>query len=122
MGSIIAIIVLLVIAIYALPVVVPIILVAAIYKIIANAKYKKLEKQVLSELGFLNWEMVSYFDECVIVKSRSTLEKYDDIKFFKENKEKLEKAEKIIKRKNEVEKISIQKKKKEEEEEEIKKV
>ena len=105
MGSIIAIIVLLVIAIYALPVVVPIILVAAIYKIIANAKYKKLEKQVLSELGFLNWEMVSYFDECVIVKSRSTLEKYDDIKFFKENKEKLEKAEKIIKRKNEVEKI-----------------
>lgn len=105
MGTLIAIIILLAIAIYALPVVVPIILVVAIYKIIANVKYKKLEKQVLSELGFLNWEMVSYFDEYVTVKSRSTLEKYDDIKFFKENKEKLEKAEKIIDRKNEVEKI-----------------
>lgn len=105
MGSIIAIIILLVIAIYALPVVIPIILVVSIYKIIANVKYKKLEKQVLSELGFLNWEMVSYFDEYVTVKSRSTLEKYDDIKFFKEDKEKLEKAEKILKRKNEVEKI-----------------
>lgn len=105
MGSIIAIIILLVIAIYALPVVIPVILVVSIYKIIANVKYKKLEKQVLSELGFLNWELVSYFDEYVTVKSRSTLEKYDDIKFFKENKEKLEKAEEIIRRKNEVENI-----------------
>ena len=92
MGTILGGIILLVIAIYALPVVIPIILVVLIYKIIANSKYKKLEKQVLSELGFLNWEMVSYFDEYVTVKSRSTLEKYDDIKFFKENTEKLKKA------------------------------
>ena len=105
MGTILGGIILLVIAIYALPVVIPIILVVLIYKVIANSKYKKLEKQVLSELGFLNWEMVSYFDEYVTVKSRSTLEKYDDIKFFKENTEKLKKAEKIIIKKNEVEKI-----------------
>ena len=96
MGTILGGIILLVIAIYALPVVIPIILVVLIYKVIADSKYKKLEKQVLSELGFLNWEIVSYFDEYVTVKSRSTLEKYDDIKFFKENTEKLKEAEKII--------------------------
>ena len=105
MGTILGGIILLVIAIYALPVVIPIILVVLIYKVIADSKYKKLEKQVLSELGFLNWEIVSYFDEYVTVKSRSTLEKYDDIKFFKENTEKLKEAEKIIIKKNEVEKI-----------------
>ena len=55
MGTILGGIILLVIAIYALPVVIPIILVVLIYKVIANSKYKKLEKQVLSELGFLNW-------------------------------------------------------------------
>ena len=37
-----------------------------------------------------------------LVKSRQTLEKYDSIKFFKENKEKLTRAENIVKRKNEV--------------------
>ena len=45
---------------------------------------------------------MSYYDEFVVVKSRQSLEKYDEIKFFKENKEKLEHAENIIKRKNEV--------------------
>lgn len=51
---------------------------------------------------FSNWNIVSYLDEQVIVKSRQTLEKYDAVKFFKENKEKLEHAEMIIARKNDV--------------------
>lgn len=67
--------------------------------IITEQKYKKLETEVLKELGFSNWNIISYFDEYVTVKSRQTLEKYDDIKFFKENKEKLSQAEKIIIRK-----------------------
>lgn len=74
-------------------------------KIIRKQKYKELESEVLNELGFPNWDIISYFDEYVTVKSRQTLEKYDDIKFFKENKEKLVQAENIIKRKNEVAKI-----------------
>ena len=67
--------------------------------IITEQKYKKLETEVLKELGFSNWNIISYFDEYVTVKSRQTLEKYDDIKFFKENREKLVQAENIIKRK-----------------------
>ena len=64
--------------------------------IITEQKYKKLETEVLTELGFSNWNIISYFDEYVTVKSRQTLEKYDDIKFFKENKEKLSQAEKSL--------------------------
>lgn len=78
-----------------------IILIVAV-SIILEQKYKQLEKEVLKELGFPNWNIISYFDEYVTVKSRQTLEKYDDIKFFKENREKLVRAENIIKRKNNV--------------------
>lgn len=103
MFSLIITIILLALAVYALPVIAPIVLIVLIFTIIRKSKYKKLEKQVLSELGFSNWDVVSYFDEYVTVKSRATLEKYDDIKFFKENSGKLAKAEQILKQKKEVE-------------------
>jgi hypothetical protein len=61
-----------------------------------------LETEVLKKLGFPNWNVVSYYDEYVTVKSRQSLEKYDDVKFFKENREKLVRARNIIKRKNEI--------------------
>ena len=70
--------------------------------IIREKKYNELEKNVLSELGFFSWDVVPYYDEFVIVKSRQALEKYDDIRFFKENNEKLEIAENIICVKNKV--------------------
>lgn len=70
--------------------------------IIRAQKYKELESEVLRELGFLNWNIISYFDEYITVKSRQALEKYDDIKYFKENREKLVRAEDVIKRKNNV--------------------
>lgn len=84
--------------------------IAALYYKKAEAKairqreeqYQKLENDVLKELGFPNWNIISYFDEYVTVKSRQALEKYDDIKFFKENKEKLVSAEDIIKRKTDI--------------------
>lgn len=76
-----------------------------IVKFIIEEKYKKLEVEALQELGFSNWNIISYFDDYVTVKSRQTLEKYNDIKFFKENREKLEEAENIIKIKIGIESI-----------------
>lgn len=73
-----------------------------IIKIIWDKQYKKLETEVLGKIGLLSWYTISYFDDYVTVKSRQTLEKYDDIKFFKDNREKLVEAEKIIKKKSDV--------------------
>ena len=64
-------------------------------------EFAKLQSDVLSEINFNSWDTIPYFDEYVTVKSRQALEKYDDIKFFKDNKEALAKAENIIVRKNE---------------------
>ena len=64
-----------------------------------------METEVLQKLGFPNWSIIPYFDEFVTVKSRQALEKYDDIKFFKENEGKLQHAEAVIRRKNEVTKL-----------------
>lgn len=49
-------------------------------------QYNKLESEVLKTLGLSNWDDIPYFDEHVTVKSRQTLEKYDDIKFLKKTK------------------------------------
>lgn len=65
-------------------------------KLIANHKYKELAAEVLRALGFSGWNIVPYYDEYVTVKSRQSLEKYDDTKFFKENGDKLAQAEYII--------------------------
>ena len=62
-----------------------IIIAICVVKIINDKNYKELEADVLKELGFRNWNVALYFDASVTVKSRQTLEKYDDIKFFKEN-------------------------------------
>ncbi len=66
--------------------------------------YKNLESEALSKLGYSNWNVVAKYDELVIVKSRQTLQKYDEIKFFKENKDQLDVAGKIIAQKDEVSK------------------
>lgn len=83
------------------------IIIFVVVKIVLENKYKQLETEVLKELGFSSWNIISYFDEYVTVKSRQTLEKYDDIKYFKEHKENFTKAEKIINRKYEVGKILL---------------
>ena len=69
---------------------------------IQEAKYEELENKVLKTLGFANWSIVPYYDAHITVKSRQTLEKYDSIKFFKENREKLVEAEAILARKKDV--------------------
>ena len=79
-----------------------IILIIVVINNIIEQNYKQLEAEVLKKIGFISWNIISYFDEYVIVKSRQTLEKYDDIKYFKEHREKLVQAENIIKKKNDV--------------------
>lgn len=76
-----------------------IIVVIVVIRLNNKKKYRELEGEVLKELGFENWNIIPYIDEYVKVKSRKALENYDDVKFFKENKEKLTKAENTIKRK-----------------------
>lgn len=75
-----------------------------IIPIIVKSEYKKLETAALNKLGFSNWDIICKYDEIVIVKSRQTLQKYDEIKYFKENKNRLEIAEKTIIKKNEISK------------------
>ena len=64
--------------------------------VVIESQYKKLEATALNELGFSYWDVVCKYDEIVIVKSRQALQKYDKLKYFKEDKDRLEKAEKNI--------------------------
>lgn len=72
------------------------------FEIFKTVKYTQLERSIFQELPIKNWNQAAYFDEHVIVKSRQSLEKYDDIKFFKEKEERLERAERIILNKNKI--------------------
>lgn len=81
-----------------------IIIVVIAVSVVMNKKYKELEQAALKELGFSGWDIVPYIDRYATVKSRRALEKYDEIKYFKENSGELENAEKIIKKKDEVSK------------------
>lgn len=78
-----------------------IITIIVILKLVTAHAYKELESDVLDKLGFPNWNIISYYDARVTVKSRQTLAKYDDVRFFKEHKDKLVQAEKIVHKKNE---------------------
>ena len=83
-------------------VILAVIIVIVTVKSMNDKKYRELESEVLKKLGFRNWDVASYYDNSVTVKSRQALEKYDDVKFFKENREELARAKKVIKRKNEI--------------------
>ena len=83
-------------------VIVVLIVTVIVIKLNNEKKYRELESEVLKKLNFSDWNNAAYLDEYVIVKSRQSLEKYDDIKFFKENKDKLVRAKSIIIRKREI--------------------
>ena len=85
-----------------MPILIAIIALIVIFKIIPDQKYKKLQADVLQDLGFRNWDVVSYYDEYVTVKSRQALDKYDDIKYFKEDSQNLARAENVLNRKSNV--------------------
>lgn len=71
-------------------------------KLINDTKYRKLESEVLNELGFKDWDIITYYDDKVCVKSRQTLEKYDDVRYFREHVGYLEIVKKALKIKKEV--------------------
>ena len=56
----------------------------------AERQFYQMEAEVLRELGLRSWNAVPYYDKHTTVKSRQALEKYDDIKYFRDNKEMLE--------------------------------
>ena len=89
-----------------------------------NEEYEALKKEVLSKLGFICFynvnhrdkdfiskldlmciDKIKYHDESIIVKSRTALANYDEIKFFKEDKERLAHADNIIKQKTKIKDI-----------------
>ena len=71
-------------------------------KIIKEKQFEKLESEVLKKIGFSKWNIMPEVDEYVHVNSRQTVEKYDEIKYFKEHKDKLEIVKRIIKDKTEI--------------------
>lgn len=68
----------------------------------AERQFYQMEAEVLRELGLRSWNAVPYYDKHTTVKSRQALEKYDDIKYFRDNKEMLEVAEKTIEQKRDI--------------------
>lgn len=89
--------------------VIAIVVLVIIIKILMDKKkreeeqqYREMEAQALRALGFHNWRVVPYYDEDVVVKSRQALDKYDEIKFFKDHVGKLRQARETYAYKNEV--------------------
>ena len=60
------------------------------------AKYNELESEVFKKLEIKDWKCIPDSDDDVIVRSRQAFEKYDKIKYIKDNKEKLEIVKNII--------------------------
>lgn len=83
-------------------VLVAIVVAVIVIKFVRTNQYRKLETDILNELGIPYWNAVHYIDEYVTVKSRQSLEKYDDIKFFKEYDGRLSQAETMIIWKDEI--------------------
>lgn len=83
-------------------VLVAIVVAVIVIKFVRKNQYRKLETDILNELGIPYWNAVHYIDEYVTVKSRQSLEKYDDIKFFKEYDGRLSQAETMIIWKDEI--------------------
>lgn len=78
-----------------------IILIVLLGRSATEKKYKELESEVSRRLGIYSGS-VSYYDEYVTVKSRQTLDKYDEVKYFKDDRERLERTKNVLIRKNDV--------------------
>ena len=48
-------------------------------------EYNKTYDLVMNELDFIKLNKINEYDDSVIVKSRQAVEKYDEIKYFKES-------------------------------------
>ena len=82
--------------------IVAIIIAVIVIKCLRKNQYRKLEAEILNELGIPHWDFIHYIDEFVTVKSRKSLDDYDNIRFFKEDNDRLAQSENIIRRKREI--------------------
>lgn len=60
-----------------------------------ECEYKAMEEEVFSKLG-VSQKTIARLDEQVVVKSCQTLERYDEVKFFKEDKTRLARVRRIF--------------------------
>ena len=64
--------------------------------------YDGLEQNILNDMGLTSWKYTKYIvDDRIAVKSAANVNKYDDIKYFKENEGKLAYASSVLSRKKE---------------------
>lgn len=80
----------------------PIIGIYLCVKSINDSRYKKLEAEVLKELGIPYWNVSPRIDKNVEVKSRKSLESYNEIKFFKDNPQNFAHVKSVLERKSKV--------------------
>lgn len=66
---------------------------------VKKRKYRELEAEILKKLGISSWNIIPYFDENIVVKSRQALDKYDETKFFRENEANLLHARRALDKK-----------------------
>lgn len=78
-----------------------VIIVWFVMKTVNEKRYKQLKAEIIQELGFSDWNIIPYIDTSVVVKSRQALEKYDEVKFFKENRAALDYVEDALEEKRE---------------------
>lgn len=83
-------------------IVIGIIIAGVVYSSKMDMKYKELEGKVFTGLGISGWKSVPFIDDYISVKSRQTLEKYDELKYFKESVAALNRAERAIKVKDSI--------------------
>ena len=57
----------------------------AIVKSVNNERYRQLESEVLNHLGYQSWEVARFYDDEIYVKSRRTLDAYDQVRYIKDN-------------------------------------
>lgn len=69
------------------------------YNSLSQLLYAKLEKSILNAMGLSKWSYIKKNDVRVEVKSRKAMDNYNYLKFFKENREKLDDAIETVKRK-----------------------
>ena len=68
---------------------------------IIDSIYAEFEQMVLQTMGLMDWNYDYRVDESIYVKSKQTVDNYNDIKFFKEYPQKLPVASRVIAQKRE---------------------
>lgn len=84
--------------------IVGLVIVAAVITVIVvcRVKYNKLEAEILGTLGYGGWNIASYLDDRIVVKSRQSLEKYDTVKYFNDDRDRFDQVKDCLKYKDSV--------------------